>query len=84
MAAVTEMAKLVGERDRFKPVFHDGGAAMANVTLATDALGQDGRWTLLKEGEPHGLAPPPRLNPLARLLPRHRDRRANDSSRQRY
>ncbi len=63
--------------------FHDGGAAMANVTLAMDALGWDGQWTLLKEEEPHGLVPPPHLHPLARILPRHGDRRRNDSSRER-
>jgi nitroreductase len=62
--------------------FHDGGTAMANVTLAMDALGWDGQWTLLKEGEPHGLTPPAYLHPLAKLLPKHRDQRGEDPPQQ--
>jgi nitroreductase len=46
---------------------HDGGAAMANVALAREALNLDGRWELVEETEPHLPGHPSNLQPLARL-----------------
>lgn len=47
--------------------FHDGGIAMANVTLAMEALGMEGGWKLLTETEPHIPKHPENLHPLATL-----------------
>jgi len=46
---------------------HDGGAAMANITLAMEALELRGRWELVEEAEPHLPEHPSNLQPLARL-----------------
>jgi nitroreductase len=47
--------------------FHDGGIAMANVTLAMEALGMEGGWELLTGIEPHIPKHPENLHPLATL-----------------
>jgi len=47
---------------------HDGGAAMANIALAMEALNLSGRWELVEETGPHLLEHPSNLQPLARLV----------------
>jgi nitroreductase len=47
---------------------YDGGVAMANITLAMEALNLNGRWELVEEAEPHIPEHPSNLQPLARLL----------------
>lgn len=47
--------------------FHDGGIAMANVTLAMEALRMKGGWKPLAGTEPHIPKHPENLHPLAKL-----------------
>jgi nitroreductase len=47
---------------------HDGGAAMANITLAMEALNLNGRWELAEEAGPDVPKHAMNLQPLARLL----------------
>jgi nitroreductase len=47
---------------------HDGGAAMANIALAMEALNLNGRWDLVEEAGPHLPEHPSNLQPLARLV----------------
>ncbi|TKJ28033.1 MAG: hypothetical protein CEE40_12690 [Chloroflexi bacterium B3_Chlor] len=47
--------------------FYDGGIAMANVTLALEALGTEGQWELLAGTEPDIPQHPKQLHPLATL-----------------
>jgi nitroreductase len=46
---------------------HDGGAAMANITLAMEALKLSGRWELVEETGPDVPKHATNLQPLARL-----------------
>ena len=48
--------------------FHDGGAAMANASLAMEALGLNGRWSMLEGPEPNIPKHPPDLSPIATLI----------------
>ncbi len=48
--------------------FHDGGAAMANITLAMEALDLGGHWEMLKEAEPRIPKHPLGLQPMATLV----------------
>jgi nitroreductase len=48
--------------------FHDTGAAMANVSLAMEALGIKGQWRLLAGKGPHIPEHPPHLLPVATLV----------------
>lgn len=47
---------------------HDGGAAMANITLAMEALDLRGHWEMLEEAEPRVPKHPPNLQPMATLV----------------
>jgi nitroreductase len=47
---------------------HDGGAAMANIAMAMEALNLDCRWELVEEIGPHLPEHPSNLQPLARLV----------------
>ncbi len=47
---------------------YDGGICMANVALAVDALGMEGRWVMLSGAEPDLPAHPTNLHPMARVL----------------
>jgi nitroreductase len=47
--------------------FHDGGAAMANITLAMEALELEGQWTPPETLAPHLPKPPANLQLLATL-----------------
>ncbi len=47
--------------------FHDGGIAMANITLAMEALGMKGGWKPLARTEPYIPRHPENLHPLAKL-----------------
>jgi len=54
-----------GSRAHYR--YHDGGACMANVSLAMEALGRSGRWALFAEDAPDLPEHPPELEPLALL-----------------
>jgi nitroreductase len=47
--------------------FHDVGAAMANITLAMEALDLSGQWQMYTEAEPVIEGRPPSLQPVATL-----------------
>jgi nitroreductase len=47
--------------------FHDAGAAMANISLALDALRWNGHWAMASGTEPGLPAYPPALEPIATL-----------------
>ncbi len=49
---------------------HDGGICMANVTLALEALGMEGRWVMFEGTEPDIPDHPADLHPLATLVMR--------------
>jgi nitroreductase len=49
---------------------HDGGICMANVTLALEALGMEGRWVVYQGIEPDIPEHPADLHPLATLVMR--------------
>jgi nitroreductase len=47
---------------------YDGGAAMANIALAMEALNLNGRWQLVEKAGPHLPEHPMNLQPLAKLF----------------
>lgn len=48
-------------------VYHDAGTCMANISLAMQAMGQSGQWTLLDAATPGLPSHPPELEPIAKL-----------------
>jgi hypothetical protein len=54
-----------GPRQEYR--LYDGGICMGNVSLAMEALGMAGSWSLLAEGDPDLPDHPADLQPLARL-----------------
>ncbi len=55
-----------GPQERY--CFHDGGIAMANITLALEGPGKQVEWTMLGRTEAHIPSHPPDLHPMASLL----------------
>jgi len=64
---VTRSNRLYGTGPQAQYRFHDGGAAMANITLAMEALGLQGHWTPLEAATTHLPEPPANLQLLATL-----------------
>jgi hypothetical protein len=56
----------VGAKTEYR--LYDGGICMANVALALEALGMEGGWQMLAQGEVDVPDCPPNLQPMARLI----------------
>ncbi len=65
---VTRDSRRYGRGPQEHYCFYDGGIAMANITLAMEALGMRGQWMMLGRAEPQIPRHPTNLHPLATLV----------------
>lgn len=65
---VTRHNRRYGSGPQQRYSLYDGGICMANVTLALEALGMEGRWVMLSGTEPDMPEHPAHLRPMATLL----------------